>query len=136
MKNSVFPSLYYKYKNDEVDAMLAEIEKSSLPEKEAYTGALTIRKAGLTGNIKEKLNFFKKGRTQLEAAINSDEGNVEYHFLRLIIQENAPKIAKYRDDLKTDAALVKNSFKKLNPELQQVIKDYSKNSKFLKPTDL
>jgi len=123
-------------KAEEVDAMLNELEKSSLPEKEAYTGALTMRKAGLTSKIKEKLDLFKSGRAKLEAAIKNDEGNVEYHFLRLIIQENAPKIVKYRSDLKTDAEMVNNSFKKLSPELRDVIKDYSKKSKFLKQTDL
>jgi hypothetical protein len=116
----------------EVDALLTELETGSLREKNAYAGALMIRKAGLTGKLKEKLSLFKSGRNKLEEAISNDEGNVEYHFIRLIVQENAPKILGYRDDLKSDAQLVKNSFKMQSPELQQIIRDYSETSKVLK----
>jgi hypothetical protein len=119
----------------EVDGVLAGLKESSLMEKTAYEGALLMKKAGLVSKVKDKLSFFKSGRSKLEEAIKNDEGNVEYHFLRLIIQENAPKIVRYKGDLKNDSELVRASFKKLAPVVQQAVKDYSKKSTFLKPTD-
>lgn len=119
----------------EINSALASLKESTLKEKEAYEGVLLMKKAGLSRNAKEKLANFKSGRTRLEAAIKNDAANVEYHFLRLIIQENAPNIVKYKNNLKTDAELVRTSFKKLPPAVQQAVKDYSKKSKFLNPGD-
>jgi hypothetical protein len=118
-----------------VNTVLAGLKESSIPEKSAYEGALLMKKAGLLTKAKDKLSLFKSGRTKLEDAIRNDEGNVEYHFLRLVIQENAPKIVKYKSDLKNDTELVRTLFKKLAPVVQQAVKDYSKNSTFLKPAD-
>ncbi|MEO7766486.1 MAG: hypothetical protein ABIS01_03630, partial [Ferruginibacter sp.] len=106
------------------------------PEKRAYEGALMMKKAGLIAKPKDKLATFREGRSTLEAAIKNDEGNVEYRFLRLIIQENAPKIVKYRQNLKNDSELVISSFKKLPLAVQQAIRDYSKKSSLLKIGDL
>lgn len=119
----------------QVDAIIVALQASNLPEKSAYEGALLMKKAGLAGKPKEKLSLFKSGRSKLEAAIKNDPANVEYHFLRLIIQEKAPKILNYQHEKKADAELIKTSFKKLSTDIQQVIRDYSKNSDILKPTD-
>lgn len=119
----------------EVNTILATLKDASFTEKAAYEGALLMKIAGLVNKPKDKLNNFKLGRTKLEAAIKTDPENIEYHFLRLIIQEHAPKIVNYRADLKTDTELIRTSFKKLSPTVKQVVKGYSKNSKFLKPGD-
>ncbi|MEP7110170.1 MAG: hypothetical protein ABI760_19395 [Ferruginibacter sp.] len=121
---------------DEIDYVLAQLKESLIPEKTAYEGVLMMKKAGLLTKAKEKLSLFKSGREKLEAAINNDDGNVEYHFLRLIIQEKAPKIVKYRSNLKRDTEMVTTLFKKLPPVVQQAVRDYSKKSAFLKPADL
>lgn len=120
---------------DEVNSVLAQLKESAIPEKKAYEGALLMKKAGLLTKAKDKLSLFKSGRTKLEAAIKNDEGNIEYHLLRLIIQENSPRIVKYNSDLKNDTELVRTSFKKLPTVVQQAVRDYSKKSTFLKPTD-
>jgi hypothetical protein len=56
--------------------------------------------------------------------------------MRLIIQEHAPKIVGYRSELDTDAAFIEKNFGNLSAELQQIIIDYSKESKTLKTTNL
>ncbi|MEO5893309.1 MAG: hypothetical protein ABIQ31_23865 [Ferruginibacter sp.] len=119
----------------EVNAMLDQLEKGGFPEKAAYEGALLMKKAGLVKKISEKLSFFKSGRAKLEEAIKNNGGNVEYHFLRLIIQENAPKIVRYRGNLTQDTKIVRTSFNKLPAPIQQIVKEYSKNSKILNPAD-
>jgi hypothetical protein len=84
----------------------------------------------------KKLNLFKAGHKKLEAALNKDAENAEYHFLRLIIQENAPGVLGYKNDLEKDSTIVVTQFKTLPPAVQQAVTDYSKKSKVIKPADL
>ena len=120
---------------EKINEMLTELKVSSFSEKEAYEGALLMKKAGLVGPPLEKLNLFKSGRKKLEAMIQTNNSNVEYRFLRLMIQENAPKILNYKNELADDCAVVKKSYKKLSPLLQQIILDYSQTSKKLNLKD-
>jgi len=99
--------------------------------KEGYEGALLMRKAGLVKKPKEKLALFKAGRIKLETALLADNENTEFHFLRLAIEEHAPKIVKYRKDIEKDKELVIKNFKNLSPAVQHAILDYCKNSKVL-----
>lgn len=122
-------------KIEEVDAVLSNLEESTLAEKMAYEGALLMKKAGLAKKAKDKLSLFKSGRIKLEEALKNDGDNIEYHFLRLIIQENAPRIVKYKNNLINDAALLRTSFKKLSPVVQQAVRGYAKKSKILNPAD-
>ena len=119
-------------KLEDINAQLTAVKGSSISEKEAYEGVLLMKKSGLVSSAKEKLSLFKAGRTKLEASISKDNGNAEYRFLRLIIQEHAPKIVKYRNELEQDSQLIRTNLKNLPQFLQQVINDYSKKSKALK----
>lgn len=118
-----------------VNEELILLNSASIIEKDAYEGALMMRKSGLIKIPAEKLKYFKKGRIKLETALLKDSNNGEYHFLRLTIQEHAPKIVKYRAELENDKQYILKSFKNLSPVVQQAIIDYSKNSKILKPED-
>lgn len=120
---------------EEIDSVSRELKKVEMAEKPAYEGALLMRKAGLLRNSKEKLKLFKAGRAKLEAAISRSPENTEYHFLRLIIQENAPEIVNYKAERSTDAALVRSRYKTLPADVQRAVLDYSKKSAFLKATD-
>ena len=119
----------------EINDELELLNSTSVSEKEAYEGALLMKKAGLAKIPVEKLKIFKKGRIKLETALLSDDDNGEYHFLRLVIQEHAPKIAKYSANLESDKQAIKKSFKSLSPVVQGVIIDYCKNSKILHAQD-
>lgn len=116
-----------------INDQLAVIKSSSINEKEAYEGALLMKKAGLVTKAKEKISLFKAGRLKLEAAIKKDKGNAEFSFLRLIIQEHAPTIVEYRDNINKDVSTIRSNYKTLHPVVQQAITDYSKKSKVLKP---
>ncbi|MBA3674032.1 MAG: hypothetical protein H0W75_03600 [Chitinophagaceae bacterium] len=120
----------------EINNELKILNLTTIKEKEAYEGALLIRKAGIVKVAAEKLKLFKKGRIKLESALLNDKGNGEYHFLRLTIQENAPKVVKYKANIETDRQYIKKSFANLPTDIQQVIIDYSKTSKVLHPQDL
>ncbi len=116
-----------------INAQLNIVKTSSINEKEAYEGALLMKKAGLVTKAQEKLNLFKAGRNKLEAAIKKDKENAELSFLRLIIQEHAPKIVEYRNNINADISAIRSNFKTLAPVVQQAINDYTKKSKVLKP---
>jgi hypothetical protein len=120
---------------DAVDSELTLLGKETSTENDAYTGALLMRKAGLLTLPGERLRSFKAGRIKLETALSKDSANGEYHFLRLIIQEHAPGIVRYSNDLQTDRDHIRRSFKTLSPAVQKAIINYSKNSKTLRPED-
>jgi hypothetical protein len=132
---SAFYAVMASGKMEEVNEELILLNSASISEKEAYVGALMMRKGGLVKIPAEKLKFFKAGRIKLETALLKDNSNGEYHFLRLTIQEHAPKIVRYRTELETDRQYIKKSFKNLSPVVQQAIIDYSKNSQILHPQD-
>ncbi len=116
-----------------INAQLTVVKTSSINEKEAYEGALLMKKAGLITKPAEKLSLFKAGRLKLEAAIKKDKENAEFSFLRLIIQEHAPKIVEYRNNIDADVSTIRSNFKTLSAVVQQAINDYTKKSKVLKP---
>ncbi|CAN5190700.1 hypothetical protein BH09BAC6_BH09BAC6_23310 [soil metagenome] len=133
---SAYYSIMASGKLSDINEELNTLSTATVSEKEAYEGALLMRKAGLVKVPAEKLKFFKRGRIKLETALLNENNNGEYHFLRLIIQEHAPKIVKYKADIETDKELIKRSYKTLLPAVQQAIMDYSKSSKILHPQDL
>ena len=128
---SAFYSVMAANNLDAVNTQLSIIKTSSINEKDAYEGALLMKKAGMVTKAKEKLSLFKAGRLKLEASIKNDKGNAEFNFLRLIIQEHAPKVVDYHKDLETDVSVIRSNYKTLPPAVQQAISDYSKKSKVL-----
>ena len=113
----------------DINAQLEILKNATFEDKDAFEGALLMKKAGVVTPLLEKLNLFKAGHLKLEAEIKKHADNVEYRFLRVMIQENAPKIVRYKGDLKADCAIIKNAFSKLLPSLQQNIVNYCKVSK-------
>ena len=99
--------------------------------KTAFEGALLMRKSSVLKVPAQKLSTFKQGYKLLESSIAKEPKNVEYRFLRLMIQENAPKIVGYNKNLSEDSKLIKEGYKLLSAETQQAILAYSKQSKTL-----
>lgn len=116
-----------------IDEELNKLQKNS--STEAFSGALLIKKSGLSPSPKDRLNLFKKGHSELESAIKKDSSNCEFRLLRLMIQENSPKILQYHGEIKKDASYLRKNYERVPASLKKVILDYSKNSKELKPED-
>jgi hypothetical protein len=129
-------SAFYKAMQSEnksvVDAQISELNSAPADIKNAFLGAMIMRRAGIGGSPTSKLKLFKQGHKLLEGAIAGDPKNVEYRFLRLMIQENAPGILGYNSDEKKDSDFIRQSYKSLPEELQKTIADYNKKSKHLK----
>ncbi len=115
-----------------VTSELKTIQSISFSEKDAFEGALLMKKAGLVTNPKDKLSLFKSGHQKLELAIKQASSNTEYRLLRLMIQENAPGFLGYNNNLNEDKNIIVANFKTLSPIIQQTIRNYSSNSKYLR----
>jgi len=134
-KSAVYTALR-SGKLSEINSQLTALNTFNGKEKEAYEGTLLMRKAGLVAIPGEKLKLFKNGRIKLETVLSKDSSIAEYRFLRLIIQENAPKIVKYKAQLQSDKAFIIKTYKNQSPDIKEAIEDYSKSSKILRPQDL
>lgn len=132
---------YYKVISSEdvnlIDDQITKLKTLSCPEKDAYCGTLLMIKADLVKFPTQKLSLFKEGHQLLEMAISKDENNVEYRFLRLLIQENAPGFLGYNKNLKDDSILITKNISSLSEEVRKAINDYvkKKKSKALKTND-
>lgn len=114
---------------------LEMVKTASFANRGAFEGALLMKKASVVGGAKKKFDLFKAGHKKLEAVLKKDSSDVETRFLRLMIQEHAPRIMGYKSELASDRLYILKNFGKLSPAVQQAIKDYSKQSDILKPTD-
>ena len=112
--------------NDQIKLM------ENLTNYEAFNGAMQLRKSEYIKALNEKISTFKSGRQKLENAISKDHENAEFRFLRLMIQEHAPKIVNYFSDIETDCKLIKLKFENLPILVKNAIIDYCKYSKNLK----
>lgn len=118
-----------------VENELEALKDAPSNDRDGYAGALLMKKADLQKRAKNKLKYFKEGRIKLETALAADNGNIEFHFLRLAIEEHAPRIVKYRADIEKDKTLVIKNYKNLQPAVQHAILDYCSKSKVLHKED-
>jgi hypothetical protein len=117
----------------EIDKLIASLDNAKSDFKDrAYIGALTMKKADLQKVPPAiKLKTFKTGAILLEEQIAKHPADVELRFLRLIIQERAPKILRYQKNLEEDAAMIKHNYEKLDKSLRNEIDIYAKTSEVL-----
>jgi hypothetical protein len=116
----------------EVTAMVTTLENlSKSNERDAYLGAIKMKHAGNLKSLADKSKTFKAGKELLETAISLDHTNVEYRFLRLIIQENAPAILGYSGCIAADAKKIKAGYKYLSESVKNAIIAYAKTSENL-----
>lgn len=110
--------------------MMEPITKSNDVALVAYKGAALALRAKYAKTIKEKKDGFISGVDYIEYAIEKEPNAIEPRFVRLGIQENAPKILKYRDNIEEDKAFLLKQFQHISSKnLKTHIKDYILQSK-------
>ena len=112
-----------------IDNQLKLIKDLSGSEKDAFEGAMMMKKASKVAIPAQKLSIFKKGHQKLESAISKNSTKVAYRFLRLMIQENAPKNLGYHKNINEDVKLIIEGKNSVSKDIQNAIEDYSKISK-------
>jgi len=110
--------------------MLKDVNKQSNVSLIAYKGASIALKAKYAQTLKEKKEGFIEGISYLEFAIQKEPNAVEPRFIRLGIQENTPKILKYKDQINEDKLFLLKQYKNItSKDLKNHIKDYILQSK-------
>jgi len=109
---------------------LTTITKSSKTVLVGYKGAGIALKGRYSKKIKEKKQFFVEGISLVEYAIEKSPNNIELRFIRLGIQENTPKLLKYKGNIEEDKGYVLSNFKAVtSARLKKNIKEYILQSK-------
>lgn len=109
----------------ELDKALDQVSSNSDPVLIAYKGAVKTLMADFAKKVKDKKDYFKQGVELLESSLNSEPQNIEIRYLRLSIQEHAPKFLKYHDNITEDKAIILINYSSISPKsLKTIIKEY------------
>jgi hypothetical protein len=88
---------------------LENADLSKNPVMLAYRGAASAAAAGSANGVRKKLEFFNRGKGELDKAAGMKPLDAEIRFLRLATQVNAPGFLGYTSDIKSDKALIINT---------------------------
>lgn len=110
--------------------LVKDVTKDSNPVLIGYKGAALSIDAKTQKGIQGKVNAFKTGKDYIEYAIEKAPDNVELRFIRLGIQENTPKVLKYKQNIEEDKSFILERFKSIpSKSLKEHIANYIKQSK-------
>lgn len=77
----------------------------------AYVVSLKMKQAEYKIFPWSKLKIFNKEKKNIEALIKKYPKNIHLRYMRLVIQENLPKILNYNSSIKEDKIFLKNMIK-------------------------
>ncbi|WP_179008958.1 hypothetical protein [Winogradskyella forsetii] len=110
--------------------LLSDVTKNDDMTLVAYKGAAITMLAKNESKIKDKKARVVEGVSYVEYAIEKAPNNIEIRFIRLGIQENMPKILKYKEHIEEDKQFILKQFKNIkSSNLRHHIKDYILQSK-------
>lgn len=73
---------------------------------QAYKGAAMVIHAKFAKGVEEKKKWARQGIELLEEAVRKESGNIEIRTIRLSIQEQSPKVLKYKGKVEEDREFV------------------------------
>ncbi len=116
-------------KSAELLSSLSEVSKQSNNVLVAYKGAAMTLQAKYLKKKEEKKRSFKEGTGLLEYAVaqssTEKDSGVEIRFVRLCIQENAPRFLGYNKNIAEDKAVLLKRYNDIqSSELKALIRDY------------
>ncbi|ERJ58483.1 hypothetical protein [Sphingobacterium paucimobilis] len=91
----------------------------------AYKGAAYAMQARYASDRKDKKELFVAGAKDIESAVAAAPNNVEIRLVRLIIQENTPKILKYKGNINTDKQMILSNFGSQTKVVKDMVKRYA-----------
>ncbi len=98
---------------------LKDIKKTDKAVFVAYKAAALTLKAKHAKKIANKKKYFKEGAAMLEYIIAENPKDIELRVIRLSIQENSPKILKYRAKKSEDAAYIYKHLKAVSSKAKK-----------------
>lgn len=121
---------------NELFEYLSAVTEKQNNTKLAYKGAILTLKAKFSKGIKDKKEYFKQGVQLLEDALISEPENIEIRCLRLGVQENSPKIVRYKQHISEDKQFLIDNYHSIkDTNLRVFIKGYITLSKVFTDTE-
>ena len=102
----------------------------------AYQGASIAMQAKFETERKTKKTLFIEGVKNLEKAVQTAPKDVEIRLIRLIIQENTPKILKYKSNIEEDKKMIVSNYSSQSAVVKKEISTYAKRSKLFTAAEL
>lgn len=137
--NAASTTFYEAFGSDSlttIEHALTTLEQTkSSTSVRAYQGGLMMKKANYVKGVAQKLELFKAGSQLLDKAIKRDPSNAEYRFIRLTIQEKAPRILKYNKNIAEDKRILVAGYKSMRSSTRSYVLDYAHSSEQLKVSD-
>lgn len=109
--------------------LLENVSKEDSKTLVAYKGASIALQAKFSPKKEDKKKQFIEGTQLLDYALKNDAANLEIRLIRLSIQENTPKIMKYKANIAEDKQFILSNFSKQTTSLKEFVKLYLKQSK-------
>jgi hypothetical protein len=85
---------------------LTNLDVAKDPLMLAYRGASSAAAAGTVSGVHRKLQYFNRGKSDIEKAVGLRPLDAEIRFLRLATQVKAPGFLGYTGDIKNDKAII------------------------------
>lgn len=94
-----------------------------------YKGAAATILAKYAKSAKAKTGLFKEGKKLIEQAITANPENIELRYIRLSVQENAPKIVRYNKEISEDKQFILDHYSAIkNAEIKKYIQGFVSQS--------
>ena len=100
---------FHELNNEETEAVfLSNYGTSKNPSILAYVWAVELKQVEYIKNPFSKLRKFNKSKKELDRLVDYNPMNIHLRYMRLVIQENAPGILGYNDNIEEDKLFLKN----------------------------
>lgn len=108
---------------------LSSVSKKDNEILVAYKGAVSTLKAKYARGIKIKKEYFKSGAELIEHAVQAKPKNIEIRCIRLSVQENSPKVVRYKSHIEEDKKFILDNYKHISSkEVREFVKNYALQS--------
>jgi hypothetical protein len=125
-----------KSEAEKFSSTLTRISNGSSKTLLAYKAASIIIAGKFASRLEDKKKNAVEGITMLENTVAQDRDNVEIRLIRLSIQENSPRILKYKKNIAEDKTFIVLHYKDQPAALKDFIKAYTRQSKVFSEADL
>jgi hypothetical protein len=85
---------------------LSKADLSKNPVLLAYRGASSAAAAASVSGVWNKLEYFNRGKSELDKAVSLKPGDIEIRFARLATQVNAPGFLGYSGNIESDKGTI------------------------------
>src|SRR5690606_1373192 len=95
-----------------------------------YKGASQVLKARFEKDRARKKEFVSRGIKEIEESVRVAPTKIEIRLVRLAIQENSPKILKYKGAMEEDKQMILSNFESQSSAVKTIIRQYVAQSDY------